>query len=396
VKLSERARRIQPSPTLAVTTRAAEMRARGVDVIGFGAGEPDFDTPEHVKLAAVEAMRRGETKYTPVGGTAELKKAIADRLEADFGIRYRAPEIVAGCGAKHVLFNLFLALCDPGDEVVIPAPYWVSYPEMVAVAEGRPVIVETRADQGFRLSPAALERAITPRTRAFIVNSPSNPTGIAYSADELRALALVCVRHRVLIVSDEIYASLLYDGRRPVCVAALDDAIRALTVTVNGASKAYAMTGWRIGYACGPEPLIRAMTDLQSQSTSNPTSVAQAAAAAALAGDQSCVREMTRAFERRRDRMLELLAAIPRVSCVKPDGAFYTFPDMSAYCASPALGGARGSDALCAYLLEHHQVALVAGASFGAEGYVRLSYATSMENIERGLARVADGLRALS
>jgi aspartate aminotransferase len=395
-RLARRTAKIQPSPTLAVTMKAQALRAQGIDVIGFGAGEPDFDTPEHVKAAAVEALRRGETKYTPVGGTPALKKAIASRLEEDFGVVYKPSEIVVGCGAKHVLFNLFQVLLDPGDEVVIQAPYWVSYPEMVQLADGVAAIVPTSAENGFRMTAAELERAITPRTRAVLLNSPSNPTGAAYGADELRALADVCVRHDLLIVSDEIYSSLTYDGRAPVCVAALSPEIRARTITVNGASKAYAMTGWRIGYACGAEPIVRAVTDLQSQSTSNPTSIAQAAAAAAFGGPQACVAEMRAAFERRRTRIVELLRAIPGVTCTVPEGAFYVFPDVSRFIDSAALGARKGSDALCEQLLEKHHIALVAGASFGADRHVRLSYATSMELIEKGLERLAAGLRALA
>jgi aspartate aminotransferase len=394
-RLARRTAKIQPSPTLAVTMKAQALRAQGIDVIGFGAGEPDFDTPEHVKAAAVEALRRGETKYTPVGGTPALKKAIASRLEEDFGVVYKPSEIIVGCGAKHVLFNLFQVLLNPGDEVVIQAPYWVSYPEMVQLADGVAAIVPTSAESGFRMTAAELERAITPRTRAVLLNSPSNPTGAAYGADELRALADVCVRHDLLIVSDEIYSSLTYDGRAPVCVAALSPEIRARTITVNGASKAYAMTGWRIGYACGAEPIVRAVTDLQSQSTSNPTSIAQAAAAAAFGGPQACVAEMRAAFERRRTRIVELLRAIPGVTCTVPEGAFYVFPDVSRFIDSEGLG-ARGSDALCEHLLEKHHIALVAGASFGADRHVRLSYATSMELIEKGLERLAAGLRALA
>lgn len=396
VRLSIRAGKIQPSPTLAVTMKAQALRAQGVDVIGFGAGEPDFDTPEHIKGAAIEALQRGDTKYTPVGGTMALKKAITLRLESDFGVVYKPSEVVVGCGAKHVLFNLFQVLLDPGDEVVIPAPYWVSYPEMVTLAEGTPVIVSTSAAQDFKLSPAALDAAITARTRAVILNSPSNPTGTAYSEAELRALAEVCVRRDVLIVSDEIYAALTYDGRKPVCVAALSPEIRKHTLTVNGASKAYAMTGWRIGYACGAEPIVRAVTDLQSQSTSNPCSISQAAAVAAFSGPQDCIADMAVQFQKRRDRMVELLRAIPGVQCNTPGGAFYTFPDVSAYCQSSGLGERRGSDALCELLLDRFHVALVAGASFGAEGFVRLSYATSMANIEKGLQRLSEGLRSLA
>ena len=395
VRLSERAKKIQPSPTLAVTQRAVALRAEGVDVVGFGVGEPDFDTPAHIKEAAIEALRRGDTKYTAVGGTPALKRAIALRLQTDHGVHYAPSEIVVGCGAKHVLFNLFQVLLDPGDEVVIPAPYWVSYPEMVSLAEGRPVIVPTTEAGDFKVTPHALDAAITARTRAVIVNSPSNPTGTAYTRDELRALADVCVRRGVLIVSDEIYEALLYDGHAPTCVASLSPEVRAHTVTVGGASKAYSMTGWRIGWACGPEPLVRAVTDLQSQSTSNPTSISQAAVVVALSSPQDCILEMREAFRQRRNRMVELLRAIPGVSCRLPEGAFYTFPDVSRYCESRALKR-PGSDALCEYLLERHHVAIVSGAAFGAEGHMRLSYATSMSNIERGLERITAGLRALA
>jgi aspartate aminotransferase len=398
MRIASRLVEIKPSITLAVTARAARLRAEGVDVIGFGAGEPDFDTPVHIKDAAKRALDAGATKYTEVAGTIALRKAICKETERSHGLVYQPEQVQVSCGAKHSLYNIFHALLDPGDEVVIAAPYWVSYPDIVKLAGGRPVIVETTAENGFILTPAQLKRALTDKTRAFILNSPSNPTGAAYSKEQLQALAAVLEeRENVIVVSDDIYRKLVYGGF--VCheIASLSPALAPRTVIVDGMSKTYSMTGWRIGYALGPKPLIAAMNTLQGQSTSNATSIAQAAAQAALEGPQDCVETMRQKFDERRQRIVEDLRAIPGISCFDPQGAFYAFPDVSAYVGKRTHAGAAIDDdvALCDYLLDVGRVAIVPGSGFGAPGFARLSYATSMENIVRGLERMAEALATL-
>ncbi|MDW7709815.1 MAG: pyridoxal phosphate-dependent aminotransferase [Deferrisomatales bacterium] len=397
MKLSPRAEQIKPSATLAIDAKAKQMKAEGIDVLGFGAGEPDFPTPGHIVNAAVSALHDGDTRYTPVGGTAELKGAICRSLERDYGLRYTPGEVTASCGAKHTLFNLFLALLDAGDEVIIPAPFWVSYPEQVQVAGATPVIVPTREEDGFRLRPETLEAAITPRTRALILNSPSNPTGAMYGRLHLEALAEVLRGTDLLVVSDDIYQKLVYEGGRFVGILEVAPELRDRVVIVNGVSKTYAMTGWRIGYAAGPAALIGAMEKLQSQSTSNPTSFAQKAAAVALTGPQECVAEMVAEFARRRDFLVEGLNALPGIRCPLPQGAFYAFPNVSGLYGSRFQGEElRDSFDLARFLLDEARVAVVPGAPFGSDHHVRLSYATSREVIAEGLARFEAALARLT
>jgi len=396
-RLSSRLANIKPSVTLAVTARAARLRAEGIDVIGFGAGEPDFDTPVHIKDAAKRALDAGQTKYTDVGGTPTLRKAICKEMERAHGLHFAPEQVLVSCGAKHSLFNVFHALLDPGDEVIVPAPYWVSYPDIVKLAGGTPVVIETRAEDGFLVTPAQLHRAITSRTRAFILCSPSNPTGGAYDEAALSALRPIFEEHGVMVVSDDIYRRLAYGDYRFKEIATLSPAMAERTVIVDGFSKTYAMTGWRLGYTVGPRSLIQAMATLQGQSTSNPTSIAQAAAVAALEGPEEPIEEMRREFDRRRQVMVKKLRAIPGVSCYDPRGAFYCFPDVSAYVDRRPKGGeVIGDDArLSEYLLDVGRVAVVPGSGFGAPGFVRLSYATSMENVSKGIDRMAEALAAL-
>ncbi len=397
MRLSSRSRRLKPSATLAITAKAKQMRAEGVDVIGFGAGEPDFGTPDHVVDAAVEALRGGDTRYTPVGGTPALRAAIAEALRRDYGLEYGPGEITVSCGAKHTLYNLFMALLDEGDEVIIPAPYWVSYPEQVRLAGGAPVIVPTREDDGFRLAPGDLEAALSPRTRALVLNSPSNPTGSLYRREHLAALAEVLRGTDAVVVSDDIYHRLVYGGGSFVSILHVEPGLRDRVVIVNGVSKTYAMTGWRIGYAAGPADLIKAMETLQSQSTSNPTSFAQRGALAALSGPQDCVEAMRRAFAERRDLIVRGLNAIPGITCALPDGAFYAFPNVSGlYGRRAGDREIRGSLDLAAYLLDEARVAVVPGQPFGSDAHLRLSYATSPEAIREGLARIQEAVDALS
>jgi aspartate aminotransferase len=398
MKIASRLVDIKPSITLAVTARAARLRAEGVDVIGFGAGEPDFDTPAHIKDAAKRALDAGMTKYTEVAGTPALRKAIVKEMERAHGLSFGAEQVIVSCGAKHSLYNLFQALLDDGDEVIVPAPYWVSYPDIVKLAGGRPVIVEGRAENGFCVTATDLRRALTERTRAFILCSPSNPTGGAYDLDKLQALREVLEEAEgVVVVADDIYRRLIYGDFTFHEMATLSREMAERTIIVDGFSKTYAMTGWRLGYTVGPRPLIAAMATLQGQSTSNCTSIAQAAGVAALEGPQEPVEEMRREFDRRRQKMVALLRAIPGVSCFEPRGAFYAFPDVSAYIGrAPATGTPLEDDvALCDYLLDVARVAVVPGSGFGAPGFVRLSYATSMENVVRGLERMGEALATL-
>jgi len=389
MKLSERAKNISPSPTLAIDATAKKMIAAGEKVINFGVGEPDFDTPAHIKEAAVAALHAGMTRYTPVGGTAQLKEAIVQKLARDNGLTYRPEQIVVSVGAKHSLYNAMQVLVQPGDEVVLPAPYWVSYLEQIKLAGGVPVIVQTRAENGFKLTPEELESVINRRTRLLIINSPGNPTGAVYTREELAALGEVVAREGIAVISDEIYEKLLYDGNVHVSIAALSPQLKEQTVVINGMSKAYAMTGWRIGYAAAPEPVARAMTSLQSHATSNPTSFAQAASVAALNGTQEPLRQMVAEFNRRRDYMLERITAIPGLTCNRPGGAFYLFPVMQSYIGRSFRGRViEGAGDLAAVLLETAKVAVVPGIAFGDDRCFRLSYATSMENIREGMDRI--------
>lgn len=398
LRLSSRLDLVKPSITLAVTAKAAQLKAQGVDVTSFGAGEPDFDTPTHIKDAAKLALDKGQTKYTHIAGTPELRTAICAEMRLAHGLDVTPDQVIVSCGAKHSLYNLFQALLNTGDEVVIPAPYWVSYPDMVLLAGGTPVTVPTSAADGFLMSPAQLEAAITPRTRAVIINSPSNPTGAVYPRAALGALVEVALRHKILIISDEIYRRLAYDGPVTSPASFGPEAARA-TILIDGFSKTYSMTGWRLGYTVGPKRLIEAMTTIQGQSTSNPTSIAQAGAVAALTGpSDEPVEKMRLEFAHRRDVMVNKLNAMPHVKCLRPGGAFYAFPDLGAYAGKAPPGGKPLADdvALADWLLTAHKVAVVPGTGFGAPGFVRLSYATSLAAITIGLARIASGLAELS
>jgi len=389
VKLAQRVSRIQPSPTMAMAARAKALAAQGIEVIDFGVGEPDFDTPDAIKDAAIAAIKAGFTKYTAPSGTEELKHAIIRRLEADQGLRYQPNEIVVSCGAKHTLYNLAQALFEQDDEVLIPAPYWVSYPDQVLLNDATPIFVPTRAEDGFALDPRQLESAITPRTKALILNSPSNPTGAGYTRTQLERIAEVALRHQVIVISDEIYGQIVYDGFRHISIASLSPEMKALTVVVDGVSKSYAMTGWRIGYAAGPAPLMTAVANIQSQSTSNPASISQKAAVAALTGPRTSIDRMVAEFASRRNEMVRRLSAMPGVSCFQPQGAFYAFPDVGSLYGKRHGGTAiTGSQPLANYLLEEARIAVVAGASFGDDRHIRLSYATSLEKIRKGLDRM--------
>src|SRR5690554_358796 len=391
VQLSHSVQTIKPSPTLAVTNRAAELKAAGKDIIGLGAGEPDFDTPEHIKEAAIAAIRGGQTKYTAVDGTAALKQAIIKKFNRDNNLSYQANQILVSSGGKQSFFNLSLAIINPGDEVIIPAPYWVSYPDMVLVAEGKPVIIETTQEQKFKITPEQLAAAITPKTKLVVLNSPSNPTGMAYSREELRALADVLVKHpNVLIATDDMYEHILWTPEPFVNILNVAPELYDRTFVLNGVSKAYSMTGWRIGYAAGPAKLIGAMKKVQSQSTSNPASISQAAAQAALEGDQSCVGVMVQEFKKRHDFLVNALNQIPGVKCIPVDGTFYAFP--SFHEVIERLPGINNDIELAEHLLIEGGVALVPGSAFGGDGHMRLSFATSMQNLENAVERIAKTL----
>ena len=385
LQLSTRVQSIKPSPTLAVTNRAAELRAAGQDIIGLGAGEPDFDTPQHIKDAAIEAINSGFTKYTAVDGTPTLKTAIINKFKNDNGLDYQANQILVSCGGKQSFFNLSLALLNPGDEVVIPAPYWVSYPDMVLIAEGVPVVIETTAKARFKITPEQLEAAITPKTKLVVLNSPSNPSGMAYTKAEFEALGVVLRKYPdVLIATDDMYEHILWTEESFNNILTVNPDLYDRTIVLNGVSKAYSMTGWRIGYAAGPQALIGAMKKIQSQSTSNPTSIAQYAAQAALEGDQVCVQDMVKVFKQRHDYMVKALNEIDGIECLAGDGTFYVFPDFSGMQAK--LGCATDTD-LAEKLLEAG-VALVPGSAFGTPGHMRISFATSDENLQKSIARL--------
>lgn len=397
MKLSARANRIQPSATLAITAKEKALKAQGVDVVGFGAGEPDFDSPDYVKEAAVEAIKKGYTKYTPVGGIDQLKDAIIERMKQDYGFGYEKAELVVSCGAKHTLFNLTQAIIESGDEVIIPAPYWVSYPEQVTFAEGTPVILETREEDGFRIDPDELKKLITPKTRALVLNYPSNPTGVTYSEAELRAIVDVAMAAGITIISDEIYDKIIYDGAKHTPVASLGEDVKKATILVNGASKTYSMTGWRIGFAAGDKDVIKAMANIQGQSTSNPTSIAQWAAVSAYASPQDLITQRTAEFEKRKDYIVDRLNSIPGIKCVSPRGAFYAFPNVSACYGKSFNGKAIGSSLdFTGFLLDEAKVAVVPGDSFGADSNVRISFATSMENIVKGMDRIEEAVAKLA
>jgi aspartate aminotransferase len=395
--LSDRAKKIKPSPTLAIDSKAKAMKAAGEDVISFGVGEPDFDTPDNIKEAAIKAMKDGFTKYTAVGGIDPLKDAVIDKLKNDNGLSYKREEIIVSTGAKHSLYNVAQVLYGPGDEVIIPSPYWVSYPDQVLLNDATPVFVETFESDSFRVRPEALEERITRKTKALILNSPSNPTGMIYDRGTLEKIAELALKHNFFIVSDEIYEKLIYDGAEHVSVASLDNEVKAKTVLINGLSKSHAMTGWRIGYAAGQEEIVRAMTNIQSQSTSNPTSITQKAAIEALRGPQDFVGRMREEFDKRRKYLVEELNRIAGMLCLMPAGAFYAFPNTSRLYGKKAGGRQVSSSAdLALYLLEEAKIALVPGSAFGDDNYLRLSYATSLDDIKRGVERIKEAVGRLT
>jgi aspartate aminotransferase len=397
IKLSARAASIQPSSTLAISAKAKQMKAEGIDVVGFGAGEPDFDTPDNIREAGIEAIRSGKTKYTPASGILELKRAVAEKFESENNIPSDPARVVVSCGAKQSMANICLAILNEGDEAIIPAPYWVSYPEMVKIAGGVPVIVNTSEEIGFRITPEMLESAITPRTKLFFLCSPSNPTGVMYHREHLERLAAVLEKKDVVVISDEIYEKLVYDGAEHISIASLSPAMAERTVTSNGVSKAFAMPGWRIGYAVGPAHIMKAAANIQSHSTSNPTSISQYATIEALKSGGKDVEAMRVEFEKRRNYMVDALNEIDGVKCIKPEGAFYAFPNVTALFGKSYDGRVIGSSVEFAeVLLDEAQIALVPGADFGAEGYLRFSYATDMAAIEKGIERFARFCERLS
>jgi len=396
LELSKRVQAIKPSPTLAVTARAAKLKAEGKDIIGLGAGEPDFDTPQHIKDAAIAAINKGFTKYTAVSGTPSLKQAVLAKFKRDNGLEYTAKQILVSCGGKQSFFNLALAVINAGDEVIIPAPYWVSYPDIVLIADGKPVIVQAGIEQSFKMTPAQLEAAITPKTKMVVINSPSNPSGAVYTLDDLKALGAVLRKHPdILIATDDMYEHIALTDAKFVNILNACPDLYARTMVLNGVSKSYAMTGWRIGYAAGPEHIITAMENVQSQSTSNPTSISQVAAEAALNGDQGCIAPMLKAFRERHVFVVDALNRIPGVKCLMAGGAFYAFPDVRPVITKLHQRGtikAATDVALSEYLLEYGGVAVVPGSAFGSEGYIRLSFATSMENLRQALERLSKAL----
>ncbi len=396
IKLSGRLNGLEESVTLAITAKSRALKAEGRDIIGFGAGEPDFDTPENIKNAAIKAIKDGHTKYTPVGGINELKDAIIGKFKRDNNLTYPRDEIIVSCGGKHSIYNLFQAILDHGDEIIIQSPYWVSYPVMAMLAGGVPKVVHTAEASGFKMSKEAFEEHITSRTKAVVINSPSNPTGAAYSAGELKVLAEIALKKGILIISDEIYEKLTYDGFHSISIASISDEVRRGSVILNGVSKAYSMTGWRIGYAAGPKAIVKAMTNIQSQSTSNPASISQWAAVEALNGPQRMIGVMVKEFEKRRNAMVEGLNAVKGISAIKPQGAFYVFANISMLFGRRFNGKViNNSVDMANYLLDEAGVAVVPGEPFGDDAYIRLSYATSSENVMAGVKRINDAVEKL-
>ena len=394
MELSRKALQVSASPTLAIDAKFKAMKADGIDVIGFGCGEPDFDTPDNIKAAAIKAIEEGHTKYTPASGTLALKQAICDKLKRDNGLDYKPSNIVVSNGAKHSLLNAFNAIINPGDEIIVPAPYWVSYTEMIKMADGVPVIIETKEEDDFKFTAQQLRDAITPKTKALVLNSPSNPTGMLYGEAELREIAEIAVENDIFVVADEIYEKLIYDGKQHVSIASFNEEIKDRTIIINGVSKSYAMTGWRIGFTAANEAVTKAMANMQSHAASNPSSISQAAALEAYNGEQETVEEMRKVFEERRNYMVDRINSIAGVSCRKPEGAFYVMMNIKEVFGREICGKViNSSDDFCEVLLENSLVALVPGSGFGIEGYVRWSYATSMENIEKGLDRLEEFLK---
>ncbi len=386
--ISQKAKAVSPSPTLSLDAKYKQMKKDGIPVVGFGAGEPDFDTPENIKAAAVKAIENNFTRYTPASGTVELKKAICAKFKKDHDLDYGIENIVVSNGGKHSLTNVFMAICEKGDEVIIPAPYWVSYPEMVKMADGVPKFLATKEENDFKFSPEELEACITPKTRALVLNSPSNPTGMVYSEDVLKRIAEIAVKHGIYVVMDEIYEKLVYEGTYRN-IATFGEEIKDLTITVNGMAKAYAMTGWRIGYTASNAAVAKAMSNIQSHATSNPNSIAQAASVEALLGDQSSIEVMRKEYINRRDYMVERINSIDGISCLKPNGAFYIFMNVKKLLGTEHYGKVFNTAAeLCDDILDRALVAMIPSEGFGIDGYVRLSYATSMENIKEGLDRI--------
>ena len=391
IKLADRLSKVKPSPTLAITSLVSQLKAQGRDIIGLGAGEPDFDTPDNIKQAAIQAIHDGHTKYTPVDGTASLKAAIIKKFQQDNDLNYQADQILVSCGGKQSFYNLAQAILEPGDEVIIPAPYWVSYPDMVLLAGAEPVIIQADQAQRFKITPDQLETAITDKTKLLVINSPSNPTGSAYTSDELKALSEVLIKYpQVVIATDDMYEHIMWNNTPFTNIVNVCPELYDRTMVLNGVSKAYSMTGWRIGYAAGPADVIKAMKKIQSQSTSNPTSISQYAAEEALNGDQDAVKDMVKHFKRRHDLLLEGLNAIEGIECINGDGTFYLFPNVQG--AIDTIDGVSNDAELAKYLIDKAGVALVPGSAFGLEGYVRLSFATSDEILEEALSRLAKAL----
>ena len=397
MQLSRKAMEISESVTLAITAKAKKMRTEGIDVIGFGAGEPDFNTPLYIQESAIAAIKDGLTRYTPASGIQELKKSICKKLKKDNNLEYKPSQIIISNGAKHSLHNALVAICNPGDEVIIPVPYWVSYPELVKIADAVPVYVETKEEDGFKYKKESLLSAITDKTKAIILNSPNNPTGVAYSREELEMIAKIAVERDIIIISDEIYEKLLYDGLEHISIASLNDTIKKNTIVINGMSKAYAMTGWRIGYAAAEENIVNIMSNIQSHATSNPNSIAQYASVTALEGEQAEVENMQKEFEKRRNYMVDRINNIKYLSCRKPEGAFYIMVNITKVKGKNISGiEIKDSLVLCDALLDNARVAAIPGMAFGADDFIRLSYATSMENIKNGLDRIEMFLKGLA
>ena len=397
MKFSNRIEQVNPSMTLAIDAKAKEMKANGEDVIGFGAGEPDFNTPERIKQAAIRAIEANDTHYTPVGGTNELKDAIITKMKRDNGLDYDRNQILVSCGAKHSFYNLAQALWEEGDEVIIPAPYWVSFPEMVGLAGAKPVIIETDAAHNFKITVDQIKKVLTPNTRAILINTPSNPTGFAYEKSELQAIAQCALENNLLMISDEIYEWIIFDGFKHTSIASLSKEAQKNCVVINGVSKCYAMTGWRIGYIAADAEIVKKVTKLQGQSTSGPCSISQAASIEALVGPHDDVLEMVREFEKRRNVMVDQLAAIPGVSCNKPNGSFYSFPDFSELNGKKDRNGKviQGSLDFTEFLLTEKKVAIVPGIAFGADANARMSFATSLDKIEEGVKRIKEAVELL-
>ncbi len=395
-KLSDRITSIRPSATLAITAKIKTLCSQGIDVIGFGAGEPDFDTPEYIKNAAISSIKNGFTKYTPASGTLELKNAICDKFKNDNGLDYTPEQVIVSCGAKHSLYNLIQVMCNPDDEVIIPIPYWVSYPDMAKLAGAKPVFIQGVEKNAFKIVPDELENAITEKTKILIINSPSNPCGTLYSKEELIEIADIACKHDIYVISDEIYEEIIYDGLQHISIAFLNSDIKERTIVVNGVSKTYSMTGWRIGYAAGDADIIKAAGKLQSQSTSNPTSISQKAALTAIQEKTNDVVKMVSEFSKRRDYIVERLNDMDNVSCQKPKGAFYVFPNISAYYGKEHDGNRISTDIdLCNFLLDTAKVGVIPGSAFGSPNHIRMSYATSMENIKEGMNRMESALNEL-